>query len=140
MLTNGEHGVIMLSNPRDISVLRRWMAHFGKDILITAWLFRLLIGGVSRVRAGVKWSLRNSRYIKLLQKSRVATYRWRQNVMTLVRKIDKNNGKTENTLYAGVEKLCNLSDADANDMVQKNIVNEFGAVDAKFVYIETYEF
>ena len=50
------------------------MAHFGKDILITAWLFRLLIGGVSRVRAGVKWSLRNSRYIKLLQKLRVATY------------------------------------------------------------------
>ena len=77
VLTNGKHGVIMLSNPRDISVLRRWMAHFGKDILITAWLFRLLIGGVSRVRAGVKWSLRNSRYIKLLQKSRVATYRWR---------------------------------------------------------------
>ena len=60
--------------------------------------------------------------------------------MTLVRKIDKSNGKAENTLYAGVEKLCNLSDADANDMVQKNIVNEFGAVDAKFVYIETYEF
>ena len=60
--------------------------------------------------------------------------------MTLVRKIDKNNGKTENTLYAGVEKLCNFSDAVANDMVQKNIVNEFGAVDAKFVYIETYEF
>ena len=77
VLTNREHGIIMLSNPRDISVLRRWMAHFGKDILITAWLFRLLIGGVSRVRAGVKWSLRNSRYIKLLQKLRVATDRRR---------------------------------------------------------------
>ena len=61
-------------------------------------------------------------------------------MMTLVCKMDNNNGKTENTLYTGGEKWCNLSDADANDMVQKNIVNEFGAVDAKFVYIETYEF
>ena len=61
-------------------------------------------------------------------------------MITLVCKMDKNNGKTENALYAGGEKWRNLSDADANDMVQKNIVNEFGAVDAKFVYIETYEF
>ena len=61
-------------------------------------------------------------------------------MVTLVCKMDKNNGKTENTLYAGCEKWCNLSDADANDMVQKNAVKKFSAVDAKFVYIETYEF
>ena len=61
-------------------------------------------------------------------------------MMTLVCKMDKNNGKTVNTLYADGEKWLNLSDADANDMVQKNTVKKFGLVDAKFVYIETYEF
>ena len=61
-------------------------------------------------------------------------------MVTLICKIDKNSGKTENTLYAGGEKWCNLSDADANDMVQKNTVKKFGTVNAKFVYIETYEF
>ena len=61
-------------------------------------------------------------------------------MITLVCKMDKNNGKTESTLYAGGEKWFNLSEADANDMVQKNTVKKFGSVDAKFVYIETYEF
>ena len=61
-------------------------------------------------------------------------------MITLVCKMDKNNGNTENTLYADGEKWCNLSDADANDMVQKNTVKKFSTVDAKFVYIETYEF
>ena len=61
-------------------------------------------------------------------------------MMTLVCKMDKNNGKTVNTVYADGEKWFNLSDEDANDMVQKNTVKKFGAVDAKFVYIETYEF
>jgi hypothetical protein len=54
--------------------------------------------------------------------------------------MDKNNGKTVNTVYVDGEKWFNLSDADANDMVQKNTVKKFGAVNAKFVYIETYEF
>lgn len=61
-------------------------------------------------------------------------------MMTLICKVDKNNGKTENTLYAGGGKWYNLSDEDANDMVQKNTVKKFSVVDAKFVYIETYEF
>ena len=61
-------------------------------------------------------------------------------MLTLVRKMDKTNGKTINTVYADGEKWFNLSDADANDMVQKNTVKKFSAVDAKFVYIETYEF
>ena len=61
-------------------------------------------------------------------------------MMTLVCKMDKNNGKTENTLYADGEKWFDMSDEDANDMVQKNTVKKFGSVDAKFVYIETYEF
>ena len=61
-------------------------------------------------------------------------------MITLVCKMDKNNGKTENTLYADGEKWFNLSDADVNDMVQKNTVKKFSSVDAKFVYIETYEF
>ena len=60
--------------------------------------------------------------------------------MTLVCKMDKNNGKTMNTVYSNGEKWFNLSDADANDMVQKNTVKKFCSVDAKFVYIETYEF
>ena len=60
--------------------------------------------------------------------------------MTLVCKMDKNNGKTVNTVYADGEKWFYLSDADANDMVQKNTIKKFSAVDAKFVYIETYEF
>ena len=54
-------------------------------------------------------------------------------MMTLVCKMDKNNGKTENTLYADGEKWFDMSDEDANDMVQKNTVKKFGAVDAKFV-------
>ena len=61
-------------------------------------------------------------------------------MVTLVRKMDKNNGKTVNTVYADGEKWFNLSDADANDIVHKNAVKKFNAVDAKFVYIETYEF
>lgn len=61
-------------------------------------------------------------------------------MITLVCKMDKNSGKTVNTVYADGEKRLDLSDADANDIVQKNTVKKFGAVDAKFVYIETYEF
>lgn len=61
-------------------------------------------------------------------------------MITLVCKMDKNSGKTANTVYADGEKWFDLSEAGANDMVQKNTVKNFGAVDAKFVYIETYEF
>ena len=61
-------------------------------------------------------------------------------MMTLVCKMDKNNGREENTLYADGEKLRNLSFDDAYDMVQEKTVKKFGVVDAKFVYIETYEF
>ena len=111
----------MFSNPRDISVLRRWMAHFGKDILITAWLFRLLIGGVSRVRAGVKWSLRNSRYIKLLQKLRVATVRWRQNVT--------NKEKATNILAIIMEELNMPKNSTIGDIaLALNIVDPDGEI------------
>lgn len=61
-------------------------------------------------------------------------------MMTLVCKMDKNNGKTENTLYAGGEKWFTMDDENAYDMVQKNTVKKFNVVETKFVYIEQYEF
>ena len=61
-------------------------------------------------------------------------------MMTLVCKMDKNNGKTVNTVYADGEKWFTMDDDNAYDMVQKNTVKKFNVVETKFVYIEQYEF
>lgn len=61
-------------------------------------------------------------------------------MMTLVCKMDKNNGKTVNTVYADGEKWFTMDDENAYDMVQKNTVKKFNVVETKFVYIECYEF
>ena len=59
---------------------------------------------------------------------------------TLICKLDKTSGITENTLYADGEKWFTMDDENAYDMVQKNTVKKFNVVETKFVYIETYEF
>lgn len=59
---------------------------------------------------------------------------------TLICKLDKTSGRTENTVYAYGEKLFTMDDDNAYDMVQKNTVKKFNVVETKFVYIEQYEF
>ena len=61
-------------------------------------------------------------------------------MITLICKMDKNNGKAVNTVYADGEKWFTMDDDSAYDMVQKNTVKKFNVVETKFVYIETYEF
>ena len=59
---------------------------------------------------------------------------------TLICKMDKTSGRTENTVYADGEKWFTMDDDNAYDMVQKNTVKKFHAFESKFVLIETYEF
>ena len=59
---------------------------------------------------------------------------------TLICKMDKTSGRTENTVYADGEKWFTMDDDNACDMVQKNTVKKFHAFESKFVLIETYEF
>ena len=59
---------------------------------------------------------------------------------TLICKLDKTIGRTENTVYADGEKWFTMDDDNAYDMVQKNTVKKFNVVETKFVYIEQYEF
>lgn len=61
-------------------------------------------------------------------------------MITLVCKLDKTSRKTTNTVYADDAEWFKIDDDNAYDMVQKNTVKEFHAVDAKFYYIETYQF
>ena len=59
---------------------------------------------------------------------------------TLICKLDKTSGRTENTVYADGEKWFTMDDDNAYDMVQKNPVKKFNVVETKFAYIEQYEF
>ena len=61
-------------------------------------------------------------------------------MITLICKMDKTSGRTENTVYADGEKWFTMDDDNAYDMVQKNTVKKFHAFESKFVLIETYEF
>ncbi len=60
--------------------------------------------------------------------------------MTLVCKMDKNTGKTVNTLYYSFENFRNLSNAEANKIFQQSTVKEFSTVNTEAVYIETIRF
>ena len=59
---------------------------------------------------------------------------------TLIYKLDKTCGRTENTAYVDGEKWITMDFDNAYDMVQKNTVKKFNVVETKFVYIEQYEF
>lgn len=59
---------------------------------------------------------------------------------TLICKMDKTSGRTENTVYADGVEWFTMDDDNAYDMVQKNTVKKFNVVESKFVYIECYEF
>ena len=49
---------------------------------------------------------------------------------TLICKMDKTSGRTENTVYADGEKWFTMDDDNAYDMVQKNTVKKFHAFES----------